>query len=161
MGKQDEGTDEIIVTEGSTDLETIKAALLTGEITLEVDPAVIARQIVEQIIMAPSVEAAFKERPVWHAAAVTGQSFELRDVRWFPSSFDNGPALFAAVDAVSLETGEVGIFTTSAFKQLAKLYVLARDGAFPRKVTNTTTLRATAGGFYPLDFEDVLETAEA
>lgn len=155
------GESEIVVTPESADLEVVRRALLTGDVTLEVDPALIARQIVEQIITAPDVEAAFREAPVWHANEFIGREFILRGVRWLPSSFEGGPAVFAAASAVDTTTGEVGILTTSAYKQMAKLYVLARDGGFPVKVLNTQSERPTAGGFWPMDFSLVAEPPEA
>lgn len=155
MSEHEEEHAPIVEVEGSEELDLVRKALLEGDITLEVDPEAIARQIVEQIITAPSVDAAFHERPVWHANESIGRRYVLRGVRWLPSNVAGGPALFAAVDVVDLDTGEVGIMTTSGFKQLAKLYVLDSRKGFPRTVENTQSMRPTAAGYYPLDFVDV------
>jgi hypothetical protein len=157
---------EVIVTtdeagEEPNELDIVKSALLTGDITLEVDPAAIARRIVEEILEAENVDAAFHERPIWHANECAGSTFELRSVKWFPSGYEQGASVFAAASVVNVDTGEVGVLTTSAYKQLAKLYVLARDHAFPRRVRVTTAIRPTAGGYYPLDFEDAPAPKEA
>lgn len=138
-----------------TDLDVVTEALFGGELTVEVDPEAVAHEIVRRILAANSADAAMRELPVWHAKEVVGAALELRSVRWYPSTVANGPRVFAAVEAVDLNTGEIGVFTTSAYKQLAKLVVLTREKAFPRQVRNTTTSRPTAAGFYPLDFEDL------
>jgi len=161
VDEHEENGTEIVVTPESAELSMVLKALLEGGIEIEIDPAQVARQIVEQIVTAPSIEAAFAERPVWHATEFLNRVFKLRGVKWLPSSFEGGPAVFAAVDAVDTTTGELGIFTTSAYKQLAKLYVLARDGGFPRLVLNKQSDRPTAAGFWPMDFENVPETSES
>lgn len=137
------------------DLALVRNALLRGELVTEVDPEATARRIVEEIVNASTADEAMAERPVWGAAESVGSAFLLRGVRWYPSSLEQGPKVFAAVDVVNADTGEAGILTTSAYKQLAKLFVLAREDAFPRHVRVVTSTRPTAGGYWPLDFEDV------
>jgi len=145
---------ELDTTHGEQEeLAAFKAALLTGELEVDIDPAVVMRRIAEQIVESPDLAAAFKEPPLWSAKDQTGTPYELRRLNLHASSFEGGAPVFASVDAVDLTTGEVGVLNTSAVKHLAKLYVMARDHAFPVRVRITQSIRPTAGGFYPLDFE--------
>lgn len=151
----------VVEVEELTDLALVERAILGGEITVEVDPEAIAREIVRQIIAAPTADDAMAEVPIFHAKDCVGQQYELRGVRWWPSKKAQGPKVFASAPVVNLRTGEVGVLTTSAYKHLAKLVVLAREGAFPRKVEITTTSDPTGAGFWPLDFRDIAEQPEA
>ncbi len=135
------------------ELAAFKEALLTGRLEVEVDPAVVMRRIAEQIMESPDLEAAFRDLPLWAAKESVGSAFELRRLNLHASSFEGGSPVFASVDAVDLNTGEVGVLNTGSTKHLAKLYVMQREHAFPVKVRITQALRPSAGGFYPLDFE--------
>jgi len=135
------------------ELAAFKSALLTGVLEVDIDPAVVMRRIAEQIVESPDLEAAFRELPLWAAKDSVGSSYELRRLNLHASSFEGGSAVFGSVDAVDLTTGEVGVLNTGSVKHLAKLYVMARDHAFPVRVRITQSIRPTAGGFYPLDFE--------
>ncbi len=158
----DEPAAPVVEVEGTlTDLALVRSALLDAGVTLEVDPDAIAREIVERIIGADEGLDAFRKTVVWHADETYGRSFELRGVRWFPSSLENGPRVFATVDAVDLSTGERGLLTTSAYKQLAQLFVAARDKLWPLRVMNVQADRPTAAGYYPLEFELIEQAPEA
>ncbi len=135
------------------ELAAFKEALLSGVLEVDVDPAVVMRRIAEQIMESPDLEAAFRELPLWPAKDNVGQSYELRRLNLHASSFEGGAPVFASVDAVDLNTGEVGVLNTGSVKHLAKLYVMARDHSFPVRVRITQALRPSASGFYPLDFE--------
>ncbi len=135
------------------ELAAFKSALLTGVLEVDIDPAVVMRRIAEQIVESPDLEAAFRELPLWAAKDSVGSSYELRRLNLHASSFEGGSAVFGSVDAVDLTTGEVGVLNTGSVKHLAKLYVMARDHAFPVRVRITQSLRPSASGFYPLDFE--------
>lgn len=143
------------------ELAAFRQALLTGELEVDIDPAVVMRRIAEGIMDAPDLAAAFKEPNLWAAKDQTGTPYELRRLNLHASRFEGGAPVFASVDAVDLTTGEVGVLNTSAVKHLAKLYVMARDHAFPVKVRITQSIRPTAGGFYPLDFELIEEEGGA
>ena len=143
------------------ELAMFREALLTGELEVDIDPAVVMARIAERIMDSPDLEAAFKEPPLWSAKDQTGTPYELRRLNLHASKFEGGGPVFASVDAVDLSTGEVGVLNTSAVKHLAKLYVMARDHAFPVKVRITQSIRPTAGGFYPLDFELIEEEGGA
>ncbi len=139
------------------ELAAFKQALLTGELEVEVDPAVVMRRIAEQIMDSPDLETAFRDLPLWPAKDNVGSQYELRKLNLHASAFEGGSPVFASVDAVDLTTGEVGVLNTGSVKHLAKLYVMARDHAFPVKVRITQALRPSASGFYPLDFELIAE----
>lgn len=142
-------------------LAQFRQALLTGELEVDIDPAVVMARIAERIMDSPDLEAAFKDPPLWSAKDQTGTPYELRRLNLHASRFEGGVPVFASVDAVDLTTGEVGVLNTSAVKHLAKLYVMARDHRFPVKVRITQSIRPSAGGFYPLDFELIEEEGGA
>ncbi len=145
---------ELDTTHGEQEeLAQFRQALVTGKLEVDIDPDVVMRRIAEQITDSPDLAAAFKEPPLWSAKDQTGTPYELRRLNLHASQYDKGAPVFASVDAVDLTTGEVGVLNTSAVKHLAKLYVMARDHAFPVRVRITQSIRPTAGGFYPLDFE--------
>ncbi len=149
---------ELDTTHGEQEeLAQFRQALLTGELEVDIDPAVVMRRIAEQIMAAPDLEAAFAEPNLWAAKDSVGQAYELRRLNLHASRFEGGTPVFASVDAIDLTTGEIGVLNTSAVKHLAKLYVMARDHAFPVRVRITQAFRPSAGGFYPLDFELIAE----
>jgi hypothetical protein len=145
------------VEEVDPELEAFRKAIATGELEVEVDGAAIGRRIASEIMDSPDLEAAFADKPTWSARDVIGYAFELRGLHLNLSQYDKGSPVYAAVDAVDLNTGEVGVLNTSAAKHLAKLYVMERDHRFPVRVRISQSARPTAAGYYPLDFELVQE----
>jgi hypothetical protein len=153
----DEPTTAITTDEGGhdlTDLALVKAALLDGTLELEVDPARMAAAIVERILEQP-VEDVYKAEVVMHAKDLLGRPFKPRSVRWFPSNFDEGPSVYAAVDAVLLDTGELAIVTVGATRGMAQLLRSQIAGKFPEAVRVVEATRPTASGFYPYWLEEV------
>lgn len=153
----DKPTTEIEPRDGADeldDLATVKAALLDGTLEVEVDPAKMSRAIVERILEAPS-EAVFEPDQVIHARDLLGRPFKVRGVRWFPSSFDEGPAVYAVADSVMLDTGEICVVTLGATRALAQLYRAVKDGLLPIDVRVVEATRPTAAGFYPYHLEAV------
>jgi hypothetical protein len=132
------------------DLETVERALLTGEVRVETDPDVISREIVRRILTTEDPESVFAEDSVYHARDLLERPLRVLGVRWFPSSYEGGPSVYAAMDAVLLDTGERVVVTIGAVRALAQLLRAQRDGLLPRDLVIRQTMRPTAAGYYPL-----------
>lgn len=133
-----------------TDLELVTKALTTGEITLEVDPDVMSREIVKRILHKLTFDEALTPDDIRHGKEFLNTPFRARSVRWFPSTYEEGPSVYAVVDAVDLTTGEPFLLTIGAANPLAQLVVGVRTGALPADLVIEMATRPTASGFYPL-----------
>ncbi len=159
MSENDEGQETPMVTvttdeagEQVTDLDIVRDALLDSTLEYEVDPEKMARAIVERILREPAASV-FKPDDIRHARDLIGQPFRIRGVSWYPSAFEEGPAIYAACDAVVLATGELCVVTVGSTRGLAQLYRAVKDGMFPIDVRVVEALRPTSRGFYPYHLE--------
>jgi hypothetical protein len=142
-----------------TDIQLVVRALTSKDVEYETDPGAAEREIIERILSQRSFEAAMKEPEVIHAKEVLGKPFVYRGVRWWPSSFGEGPAVFATCDVVDPTTGEELILTCSGIRVMAKLVRAAVDHRWGWTGVINTVDRPTAGGFYPMFLEVELPPA--
>lgn len=137
------------------DPETALAALIRGEAVEASDPAIVAEAIARRILFAETEAEAFSDISTWSSKDNVGKAYEVHDCVVLRSTFGDGKGGFLAIQVVDLDTGEVGVLTTSATKIGAKLLWLRLHDAFPRKVRIVQAERASSNGFYPLDIETV------
>lgn len=147
-----EPSTEIVVIDNP---ETALAALIRGEMVEASDPQVIAEAIARRILFAETEADAFADVSTWSSKENVGREYEVHDCVVLRSTFGDGQSGFLAIQATDLETGEIGVLTSSATKIGAKLLWLRLHDAFPRKVRIIQAERASSNGFYPLDIETV------
>lgn len=139
----------------STDLAAItelEDALLTGELSSEVlsDPVEQQRQIIAQLLNAESDDELenFGNAVGWRE--LMGVPIEIRNFRWLPSQYDEGPAVFMVVQGTRLDTGEQVVLTVGGANVMAQLANLAKRGRLVGAVRELTEGSKTRQGFTPL-----------
>ncbi len=114
------------------------------------DPAFVSRAIVERILATKDVAEVFASFETTAAQDVLGVGLEVRGIRWQRSSFNEGPPIYAVLDAIRLDTGETTMITCSGRSVMAALFQLARLGSLPIKLKIMQAPNPTADGFRPL-----------
>lgn len=76
-------------------------------------------------------------------------SLEVRGVRWFSSTFEEGPGVYAVIDATRLDNDERIKVTCGGVNVMTQLLKLQTMSAFPQKVKIVKASRPTKSGFYP------------
>lgn len=114
--------------------------------------------MIAELLAAETEDELWKELPTWSSKDVLGRTFRLEDVHAWASKFtdrDTGArGAFLSCRAIDVETGEVGIFNTSAARLAAKIGWYYLHGKLP--VTLTVIKRTeTADGYAVLDAERV------
>ena len=117
------------------------------------------QRIVAEMLAAETEEELWQELPTWSSKTSLGEQFEITDIRGvFKSRYpdpDTGIAGgFLACSATKLDTGEVGIFTTSALRIAGKLGWYHQHGRFPVKV-EIVKRGESSGGFDILDVDKI------
>lgn len=136
-------------------IDSMVAALVSGEGIEYADPSEIQAAIVARILSAETETEAFGEAETWSSRDLVGVPFEVYTVRIFRSRFGEQGGGFVAADVTRLDTGERGILTTSAAKVAARLLWLYLHDALPRKVVVRELETETASGYKPLRLESV------
>jgi hypothetical protein len=151
--------------EASQELEQVPtsrlAEVLSGmgeaEIESTATPQETSYRIIAEILAAESEDEMLAELPVWGSKDSVGKTFEVQNVRGvFRSKVDNpdGNKGYLACTVVDVETGEVGVLTTSAVRLAARIGWWHEHDAFP--VTIEVYKRATTEqGFDVLDCRKV------
>lgn len=157
-------TDELTQDETGTGMElvlvdTSKLAEVIsgmGEVDLTPTSAQETRyRIVSEMLAATSEDELWAELPTWSSKEAVGKTFEIRDVRGvfesrFPDPETGAKGGFLACTAVDVETGELGVLTTSALR------IAGRIGWYHQHQELPVTLEIyekgqTAAGFSILD----------
>lgn len=129
----------------------IEAAIRDGVALPEVEePEEVAKAIVSRILSAPDVESVFATFEATPGKELLGVPLLIRGVRWQRSSFEQGPVLYALLDAVRGDTGEGVTVTTSGRSVMAALYRFGELGAYPVKAKLEEARNPTPEGYKPL-----------
>lgn len=142
------GTDKLAeVIAGMTEVDSSEAIVQTKY------------RIVAEMLAAETEEELWQELPTWSSKSSVGERFEITDVRGvFKSRYpdpDTGLAGgFLACSAVKLDTGEVGIFTTSALRLAGRIGWYHAHGKLPVKI-EVVKRGESSGGFDILDAEKI------
>lgn len=158
-----EGQEEEV--ELGTDLELVGtdrlAEVIAGmtEIDSAADVTKTKYRIVAEMLAAETEEELWQELPTWSSKTSVGDSFEITEIRGvFKSRYpdpDTGLAGgFLACSATKLDTGEVGIFTTSALRLAGRIGWYHQHGKLPVKLT-VVKRGESSGGFDILDGEKI------
>lgn len=137
-------------------IDTPEAAVaaLRGEVLPEIeDPEIVARQITERILSADSAEEVLGGMQAIHAQDVLTRPFTLHGVRFLRSRFQEGPGVFAVLDAEFGDDGSRQSVTCSSKNVMAQAVQLWRLGALPRDVVLKQSDTPTANGFNVLWLE--------
>ena len=91
------------------------------EATFE-DPSAVQAAIAVRILSAATQEEAFTDPPTWNTEDLVGVPIEVDAVRMAQSKYGaDGKGAFLVCSCTRLDTGEVGIFTTSSIKVGARI----------------------------------------
>ncbi len=159
--------EEIIVEDEETETGLVLvtadklAEVISGMTEIDSTASVVEtkHRIVAEMLAAETEEDLWRELPTWSSKDSVGKSFEIRDVRGvFASRFEDADTGtkggFIACSAVDLETGEAGIFTTSALRLAGRIGWYYMHGKLPIKLT--VIERGQSSGGYPiLDAEKI------
>lgn len=150
-----EGSTSLVRLRSSADLAAItelEDALLTGELSAEVlsDPVEQQRQIIAQLLSAETDEELenFGNAIGWRELMEV--PIEIRNFRWLPSQYDEGPAVFMVVQGTRLDTGEPVVLTTGGANIMAQLANMAKRGTLIGAIRELVEGTKTRQGFTPL-----------
>lgn len=130
--------------------QALRGELEANEVSLTIeDPKVIQRQIIERILASPDAETVLGGSKAIGGREILGRPFELREVRWLKSRFDEGLPVFAVLDVEMLDDGEKLAVTSSSGNVMAQAYQLKRLNNLPIKLKIEEAEQATAAGFRP------------
>lgn len=160
MSKADQVEQAAAETEAAEVLPVVKGNLLdvlAGKASLETASASkkeITARIVSDMLSAQTEEDLWREIPTWSSKASVDTTFEITDVRGVYESRitndDGEKGWFVCFDAVNLETGEVGILTSSAARICGRVGWYYDHGMLPQRF-EIVTRGESAGGFPILD----------
>lgn len=74
---------------------------------------------------------------------------EVNGVRWMKSTFEEGPGVYAVIDAVRGDNNEPVKVTTGSTNVMTQLLKLQTMGALPQRVKIVKSARPTQSGYYP------------
>jgi hypothetical protein len=74
---------------------------------------------------------------------------DVSGVRWMRSTFDEGPGVYAVIDAVRVDNGEATKVTCGSVNVMTQLLRLQTMAAFPQRVKIVKSSRPTKSGYYP------------
>jgi hypothetical protein len=150
-----EASQSLVRLRSSADLSAItelEDALLTGELNAEVlsNPVEQQRQIIAQLLNAETDDELenFGNAIGWRELLEV--PIEIRNFRWLPSTYDEGPAVFMVVQGTRLDTGESVVLTIGGANVMAQLANLAKRGRLVGAIRELTEGTKTRQGFTPL-----------
>lgn len=153
-----QNTENVPAVRGSSEiaqLDELERLLVSGERTEVVeDPALMTRQVIEQLLAAESDEELFSSGQAIGWRNLLGLPVELNGFRWRPSSFEEGSNVFFVVFGKRMDNGEPVVLTTGASGILAQLVNLARRGRLVGAVVKMVEAdKPTRSGYKPLRLE--------
>lgn len=129
-------------------------AAIRGEVLPEVaDPETVAKEIMERILSAETPEDVLGGNAPLHAKDVLTRPFLLNAVRFMRSRFENGPGVFAVLEAEMGDSGEAVSITCSSRNVMAQAVALWKLDALPRAVVIRQSDEPTAAGYNVLWLE--------
>ena len=74
---------------------------------------------------------------------------QVNGVRWMRSTFEEGPGVYAVIDAIRGDTNDAIKVTCGSVNVMTQLLKLQTMGAFPQSVKVVKSSRPTSSGYYP------------
>lgn len=124
---------EVVETAELVPFDNIAELLFNPDVVIDDDPERNRREIVQQILDAETADEVLADTEVTHARDYLGIPFNVLGFNLHTSAYADGPGVFAAIDAASME-GEKLVLTCGAVNVIAQLYRLAELGQLPRQV---------------------------
>lgn len=115
----------------------------------------VQRAIVGRILASETAADVLAPQAIEHARDLVDQHLTLTGVRVQESDFEEGPGIYAVVNAVVMEDGRTTTFSCGGSNVLAQLYRLAQLNALPCDVVIKRSTKPTKAGYYPLWLEAV------
>lgn len=115
------------------------------------NPDEVRAGILQRIATAGSFAEAFKRTGLVNAEDVLNVPLEVRGVRWNESTFVEGLGVYAVLDAVRRDTGQVLSIGCGGENVAFKMRKAQVEGWFPCTVQLVRGERPTSNGFYVLD----------
>lgn len=112
-------------------LEQVEDVLLHGGDLAVVSADAVQDDMVRRILEAETAEQAFSNFKSTPATDLEGQLVEVRGIAWMRSSFNEGPKVYALLDTVVVETGEVLVVSMGGRSLMASFVWAQRNRAMP------------------------------
>lgn len=146
-GEIDAMVAEIVGKEPSA--QEIIQAIVGGESLPESTAEQSQAGIVARILAADSPEAALDMGEPVKAEELEQVVLEVSGVRWMRSTFEEGPGVYAVIDAVREDTTEAIKATCGSVNVMTQLLKLQTMQAFPQRVKIVKSQKPTKSGYYP------------
>jgi len=114
----------------------------------------VSQEIAGRILGASSVTDVLAPQLTTPAEDVVNLPLTLTAVKWLESTLNQGPKVYAVVNAVNRD-GQALTITTGASTVLAQLYRLVELDGFPCSARFVKAEKATKAGYYPMWLEAV------
>lgn len=105
--------------------------------------------IVGRILGAADPEAVLDMGDPIKAAELEAVPLKVSGVRWMRSTFEEGPGVYAVIDAVRIDNDEALKVTCGGVNVMTQLLRLQTMGALPQIVKIVKATRPTKSGYYP------------
>jgi hypothetical protein len=138
---------EIIGKEPSA--QEVLQAIVGGESLPESTAEQSQAGIVARILAADSPEAALDMGEPVKAEELEQVVLNVSGVRWMRSTFEEGPGVYAVIDAVREDTEEAIKATCGSVNVMTQLLKLQTMAAFPQRVKIVKSQKPTQSGYYP------------
>lgn len=129
-------------------IEQVEDVLLHGGELAVVESEDAQLDMVQRILAAESIEQAFEGFSSTPASALEGELVEVRGVAWMRSAFDEGPKVYALLDAAVVSSGEQVTISMGGRSLMASFLWAQRQkamplrGVFRRERSNSNTERS-------------------
>ena len=143
------------------DIETIKggtleadlAAIMSGNVQIEIDSDAIQRRILARKLAAMSLDELLDDGEVTGVRDILGQPFTAINVSLNNSDFEEGPGVYMLIEATL--DGKPVTLSTGAQNVMRDLCIMMHRGWLPAKVMVTEAKERTAAGYKPLHLRPV------
>lgn len=146
-GEIDAMVAEIVGKEPSA--QEIIQAIVGGESLPESTAEQSQAGIVARILAADSPEAALDMGEPVKAEELEQVVLNVTGVRWMRSTFEEGPGVYAVIDAEREDTNEAIKATCGSVNVMTQLLKLQTMAAFPQRVKIVKSQKPTKSGYYP------------
>lgn len=129
--------------------QEILQAIVGGEDLPEASAQQSQSGIVARILGAGGADAVLDMGEPTKAEELEQVPLNVTGVRWMRSTFDEGPGVYAVVDATRTDNDEQVKVTCGGVNVMTQLLKLQTLGAFPQNVKIVKSSRPTKSGYYP------------
>lgn len=119
LERVDAPSDEVVSIKSKDALAELLAGMREAPSRTAEESMAVRVSIIKQFLGAETEEKLWEELPTWSSKTSVGVSFEIRDVAAHRSKYteaDGTKGGFFSCEAVNLDTGEIGIFNSSAMR---------------------------------------------